>query len=142
MLPTLVRRQFTGLIPPKIATPSHLVCILPRISFPTNFLFQSAGSGEGLAPLVNFYSKLPKGRAPAAGFDPEKKALNRLGLTILFFFGVGYTIDYNSMFQRLVLSELFLIKHRLHLVHLSKQPLMLIRGYPHTLAEYHKNHPH
>jgi hypothetical protein len=46
---------------------------------------------------VNFYSKLPKGRAPAAAFDPEKRALNRLGLTILFFFGVGYTIDYNSM---------------------------------------------
>ncbi|KAH0832259.1 hypothetical protein J3R83DRAFT_13245 [Lanmaoa asiatica] len=80
MLPTLVRRQFTGLIPPKIATPSHL----------------SAGSGEGLAPLVNFYSKLPKGRAPAAAFDPEKKALNRLGLAILFFFGVGYTMDYNK----------------------------------------------
>ncbi|KAG6372761.1 ATP17, subunit F of the F0 sector of mitochondrial F1F0 ATP synthase [Boletus reticuloceps] len=79
MLPTLVRRQFTGLIPPKIATPSHL----------------SAGSGAGLAPLVNFYSKLPKGRAPPATFDPEKKALNRLGLTLLFFFGVGYTIDYN-----------------------------------------------
>ncbi|KAF8133363.1 hypothetical protein EV363DRAFT_1259040 [Boletus edulis] len=80
MLPTLVRRQFTGLIPPKIATPSHL----------------TAGSGAGLAPLVNFYSKLPKGRAPPATFDPEKKAVNRLGLTLLFFFGVGYTIDYNS----------------------------------------------
>lgn len=47
---------------------------------------------------MNFYSKLPKGRAPAAAFDPEKKALNRLGLVILFFFGVGYTMDYNSMF--------------------------------------------
>lgn len=72
---------------------------LPGISIRTKFLCQSAGSGEGLAPLVNFYSKLPKGRAPPAAFDPEKKALNRLGLTILFFFGVGYTIDYNSTFS-------------------------------------------
>lgn len=69
----------------------------PCICICIDFLFQSAGSGEGLAPLVNFYSKLPKGRAPAAAFDPEKKALNRLGLAILFFFGVGYTLDYNSM---------------------------------------------
>ena len=73
---------------------SSLPCIFALAQVPKT---QSAGSGEGLAPLVNFYSKLPKGRAPPAGFDPEKRALNRLGLTILFFFGVGYTIDYNSM---------------------------------------------
>lgn len=76
---------------------------LPAVSVCAHFV-QSAGSGEGLAPLVNFYSKLPKGRAPPAAFDPEKRALNRLGLTILFFFGVGYTIDYNSMFSSCALG--------------------------------------
>jgi hypothetical protein len=38
MLPSLVRRQFTGLIPPKIATPSHLVCLHYR-AFPSPLIF-------------------------------------------------------------------------------------------------------
>lgn len=70
--------------------------------------------------MVNFYSKLPKGRAPPAAFNPEKKALNRLGLTILFFFGVGYTIDYNSKFWPCRFGTSLMEYHLLHLVHLSK----------------------
>ncbi|KAH9075610.1 hypothetical protein EDB83DRAFT_1800109 [Lactarius deliciosus] len=47
---SLVRRQLSGLVPPKIASPSIL----------------SAGKGADLSPLVAFYSKLPKGPAPEA----------------------------------------------------------------------------
>jgi len=83
---SLIRRQLGGLVPPKIATPSHL----------------SGGSGEGLAPLVNFYSKLPKGPAPASAFKGIKarffsgKNASAVPLwsTILGIFALGYTIDY------------------------------------------------
>lgn len=68
------------------------------------FFPQSGGSGEGLAPLVNFYSKLPKGPAPASGFGGIKarffngKNASALPLwgTIFGIFAFGYTIDYQS----------------------------------------------
>ncbi|OSX57098.1 hypothetical protein POSPLADRAFT_1174569 [Postia placenta MAD-698-R-SB12] len=86
MQPTLIRRQLGGLVPPKIATPSIL----------------SSGSGAGLGPLVNFYSKLPKGPAPASAFGGIKarffngknaSAVPLLG-AVLGIFALGYTIDY------------------------------------------------
>ncbi|KAL4080856.1 mitochondrial F1-F0 ATP synthase subunit F of fungi-domain-containing protein, partial [Scleroderma citrinum] len=84
MQPSLVRPLGT-LIPPKIATP-RLV---------------SAGSGEGLAPLVNFYSRLPKGPTPApvgglkARFFNGKNASAAPAVwVILGLFTLGYTIDY------------------------------------------------
>ena len=65
---------------------------------------QSSGSGGGLAPLVNFYSKLPKGPAPssAAGgikgrfFNGKNASASPVVWTILGLFGLGYTIDYQS----------------------------------------------
>jgi F-type H+-transporting ATPase subunit f len=73
-------------------------------SFPRPFYLQSGGSGEGLGPLVNFYSKLPKGPAPASGFGGIKarffngKNASVLPLwgTIFGIFALGYTIDYQS----------------------------------------------
>ncbi len=64
---------------------------------------QSGGSGEGLAPLVNFYSKLPKGSAtPRTGGIKARFFLGNnvsggpyLAL-ILGLFGIGYTLDYQS----------------------------------------------
>ncbi|KAH9941092.1 mitochondrial F1-F0 ATP synthase subunit F of fungi-domain-containing protein [Epithele typhae] len=85
---SLIRRQLGGLVPPKVATPSML----------------SSGSGAGLAPLVNFYSKLPKGSSATsasggikARFFNGKNASGKplLGL-ILGLFGIGYTIDYQK----------------------------------------------
>ncbi|KAI0777375.1 mitochondrial F1-F0 ATP synthase subunit F of fungi-domain-containing protein [Trametes elegans] len=86
MQPTLIRRQLGGLVPPKIATPSLL----------------SSGTGAGLSPLVNFYSKLPKGPAPttASGgikaryFNGKNASAAPLLFTILGIFTLGYTIDY------------------------------------------------
>ena len=65
---------------------------------------QSSGSGGGLAPLVNFYSKLPKGPAAttASGgikgrfFNGKNASAAPLLFTILGIFGLGYTIDYQS----------------------------------------------
>ncbi|PPR06041.1 hypothetical protein CVT26_007487 [Gymnopilus dilepis] len=84
---TLIRRQLGGLIPPKIATPKLV----------------SGGSGAGLAPLVDFYSKLPKGSAPArptgikgryfSGSNASGKPLVAL---IVGLFAIGYTLDYNQ----------------------------------------------
>jgi F-type H+-transporting ATPase subunit f len=78
-------RQLSGLIPPKIATPSHL----------------SSGGGEALAPLVNFYSKLPKGPSPSTTrgikgrfFNGKNASAKPLLATILVILGLGYTIDY------------------------------------------------
>ncbi|PAV16785.1 ATP17 subunit F of the F0 sector of mitochondrial F1F0 ATP synthase [Pyrrhoderma noxium] len=83
---SLVRRQLSTLIPPKVATPKSL----------------SGGSGAGLAPLVEFYSKLPKGPATAQSsgikgrfFDGKNASAKPLVFTILAIFGLGYTIDYN-----------------------------------------------
>ena len=83
---SLIRRNLGGLVPPKIATPSHL----------------SSGGGAALTPLVNFYSKLPKGRATATAgggikaryFNGKNASAAPLVWTILGIFGLGYTIDY------------------------------------------------
>ncbi|KIN96875.1 hypothetical protein M404DRAFT_1006469 [Pisolithus tinctorius Marx 270] len=85
MQPSLVRRQLGNLIPPKIATPKLV----------------SASSGEGLAPLVNFYSRLPKGPAPSQVGGIKAKYFNGKNASaapavwvILGLFTLGYTIDY------------------------------------------------
>ncbi|KAI0707527.1 ATP17, subunit F of the F0 sector of mitochondrial F1F0 ATP synthase [Cerioporus squamosus] len=86
MQPTLIRRQLGGLVPPKIASPSIL----------------SSGSGAGLGPLVNFYSKLPKGPSPSTAsggikaryFNGKNASAAPVLFTILAIFGLGYTIDY------------------------------------------------
>ena len=65
---------------------------------------QSSGTGAGLSPLVNFYSKLPKGPAPtttsggikARYFNGKNASAAPLLFTILGIFGLGYTIDYQS----------------------------------------------
>ncbi|KAF9234687.1 ATP17, subunit F of the F0 sector of mitochondrial F1F0 ATP synthase [Melanogaster broomeanus] len=84
---SLIRRQLGGIIPPKIASPSLL----------------SSGSGEGLAPLVNFYSKLPKGPAPPSGrglkarfFNGKNASAAPAAWIILGLFGFGYAIDYQK----------------------------------------------
>src|ERR1700733_12891824 len=85
---SLVRRNLSGLVPPKIASPSILVSplaasltTLTKRKFTTVFFYlfififflflysrirrtKSAGKGSDLSPLVAFYSKLPKGPAP------------------------------------------------------------------------------
>ncbi|KAF8817344.1 hypothetical protein BYT27DRAFT_7201783 [Phlegmacium glaucopus] len=82
---TLIRRQLGGLIPPKIATPKLV----------------SGGSGAGLGPLVDFYSKLPKGNAISVGgfkgryFDGKNASGVPLVRLIGGLFLIGYTIDYN-----------------------------------------------
>ncbi|KIP02939.1 hypothetical protein PHLGIDRAFT_20351 [Phlebiopsis gigantea 11061_1 CR5-6] len=86
MQPSLIRRQLGGLVPPKVASPSLL----------------SSGSGAGLSPLVNFYSKLPKGPAPASAasgikgrfFNGKNASGAPFALLIAGIFGLGYTIDY------------------------------------------------
>jgi F-type H+-transporting ATPase subunit f len=83
---SLIRRNLSGLVPPKIASPSIL----------------SAGKGADLTPLVAFYSKLPKGPAPeSAGrgikaryFNGKNASASPIVVTMLAIFGLGYTIDY------------------------------------------------
>ncbi|KAA1472332.1 hypothetical protein DENSPDRAFT_838571 [Dentipellis sp. KUC8613] len=83
---TLIRRSLGGLVPPKIASPSIL----------------SAGQGADLSPLVNFYSKLPKGPAPRAHaggikgrfFDGKNASAAPVVVAMVALFGLGYTIDY------------------------------------------------
>ncbi|KAJ7358522.1 mitochondrial F1-F0 ATP synthase subunit F of fungi-domain-containing protein [Mycena olivaceomarginata] len=80
-----LRRQLGGLVPPKIATP-RLV---------------TGNSGATLTPLVDFYSKLPKGPAPAR-FGGLKgrffSGKNASGAPVLALIGgiflIGYTLDY------------------------------------------------
>ncbi|PFH53316.1 hypothetical protein AMATHDRAFT_73505 [Amanita thiersii Skay4041] len=86
---SLIRRQLGGLVPPKIATP-RLV---------------SGESGSGLGPLVEFYSKLPKGQATArvSGikgrfFNGANASGKPLVAVIVGLFLVGYTVDYHSEF--------------------------------------------
>ncbi|KAF8223924.1 hypothetical protein L208DRAFT_1411184 [Tricholoma matsutake] len=83
---SLIRRQLGGLIPPKIATPKLV----------------AGESGTGLGPLVDFYSKLPKGQAAQrvggikgryfSGSNASGKPIVAL---ILGLFAIGYTLDYN-----------------------------------------------
>jgi F-type H+-transporting ATPase subunit f len=56
-----------------------------------------------LGPLVNFYSKLPKGEATkrvggikGRYFDGENASGKPIVALIFGIFAVGYTIDYNS----------------------------------------------
>jgi len=83
---SLVRRQLQGLIPPKIATPKLV----------------SGESGTGLGPLVEFYSKLPKGQAtPQVGgikgryFRGGNASGKPIVAVIVGLFAIGYTLDYN-----------------------------------------------
>ncbi|KAI0046341.1 hypothetical protein FA95DRAFT_1606981 [Auriscalpium vulgare] len=86
MQPSLIRRQLGGLVPPKIASPTLL----------------SAGQGADLSPLVDFYSKLPKGSAPTSSargikariFTGKNASASPIVITALALFGLGYTIDY------------------------------------------------
>ncbi|GJE92586.1 ATP synthase subunit f [Phanerochaete sordida] len=86
MQPSLIRRQLGGLVPPKVASPSLL----------------TTGTGASLAPLVNFYSKLPKGPAPSSASGGIKgrffNGKNASGAPLVWLmvgiFGLGYTIDY------------------------------------------------
>ena len=64
---------------------------------------QSGESGTGLGPLVEFYSKLPKGSvAPRVGgikgrfFAGENASGKPIVALLLGVFAVGYTLDYNS----------------------------------------------
>ncbi|KAH8822593.1 mitochondrial F1-F0 ATP synthase subunit F of fungi-domain-containing protein [Flagelloscypha sp. PMI_526] len=82
---SLVRRQLSGLVPPKIATPKLV----------------ASDSGAGLSPLVSFYSKLPKGRAPpkvggikGRYFVGNNASGKPIVATIAGLFLLGYTIDY------------------------------------------------
>ncbi|KAI0698124.1 mitochondrial F1-F0 ATP synthase subunit F of fungi-domain-containing protein [Cytidiella melzeri] len=88
MRPTLIRRDLGGLVPPKIASPSIL----------------TSGQGEGLAPLVGFYSRLPKGAAPKPAIRGIKERFfngkNASGAPLVWvmggLFALGYFIDYQK----------------------------------------------
>ncbi|KAJ8486954.1 hypothetical protein ONZ45_g14500 [Pleurotus djamor] len=62
----------------------------------------SGGSGDGLAPLLNFYSKLPKGPATASAgrglkarfFNGKNASGAPIVATVFAIFALGYTIDY------------------------------------------------
>ena len=87
---------------------------------------QTGGPGGSLTPLVNFYSKLPKGPAPQSNFGGLKAkyfsgknaSAAPILATILGIFAVGYTIDYQSapfvIFRtlELTLTVLFLFLFR------------------------------
>jgi F-type H+-transporting ATPase subunit f len=65
---------------------------------------KTSGSGSSLTPLVNFYSKLPKGPASkvsgggikARYFNGKNASAAPLVWTILGIFTFGYAIDYQS----------------------------------------------
>ena len=70
---------------------------------------QTGGHGGSLTPLVDFYSKLPKGPAPQTSFGGLKAkyfsgrnaSAAPVLATILGIFAIGYTIDYQSAFHHL-----------------------------------------
>lgn len=74
----------------------------------TEIYVQTTGSGSSLAPLVNFYSKLPKGPRSASASGGIKgrffNGKNASGAPLLWLiggiFGLGYTIDYQSESSR------------------------------------------
>ena len=120
MYASAVRRQLSGLVPPKIASPSILVSPLRySISDSSHNLFflllQSAGKGADLSPLVAFYSKLPKGPAPepavrgikARYFNGKNASASPIVFTVLALFGLGYTIDYQSEWALIVTRVLY-----------------------------------
>jgi len=65
---------------------------------------KTSGSGASLTPLVNFYSKLPKGAASSVAgggikaryFNGKNASAAPLVWTILGLFTFGYAIDYQS----------------------------------------------
>ena len=71
---------------------------------------QSSGQGSELAPLVAFYSKLPKGPAPspraaslkAKFFDGKNASGKPLVYGIVGIFLIGYTLDYQSAYAVLL----------------------------------------
>ena len=166
---SLVRRNLSGLVPPKIASPSILVspqrylisdsnirlthAIRPFFFFFLNFglLFlctQSAGKGADLSPLVAFYSKLPKGQAPepavrgikARYFNGKNASASPIVVTVLALFGLGYTIDYHSEFQRAASIYCYycyhqLIRHRFSFLFFSSVHLSMSRS-PHEWNVY------
>ncbi|TFL01200.1 mitochondrial F1-F0 ATP synthase subunit F of fungi-domain-containing protein [Pterulicium gracile] len=84
---SVARRQLGNIVPPKIASPSIL---------------GGGSSGGALTPLVQFYSKLPKGKPTARAGGLKGKFFNRgnesglpLVATIFGIFAMGYTIDYH-----------------------------------------------
>lgn len=95
---------------------------------------QSGGSGAGLGPLVNFYSKLPKGPATArvsgikgryfAGSAASGKPIVAL---IVGLFAIGYTIDYNSP-SSFSISLLEIFTHIPFAVHLSMCISIFVSG--------------
>ncbi|KAL9710867.1 ATP synthase f chain, mitochondrial precursor [Leucoagaricus gongylophorus] len=87
MRASLIRHNLGGLVPPKIATPKLV----------------SGGSGAGLGPLVDFYSKLPKGHgAPRVSgikgryFNGKNASGAPLVALIAGIFGVSYFLDYQQ----------------------------------------------
>lgn len=106
MQPSLIRRQLGGLVPPKVASPTLLVSISRSVKCRKfdQACSQTTGTGSSLAPLVNFYSKLPKGPRPASASGGIKgrffNGKNASGAPLVWLigglFGLGYTIDYQS----------------------------------------------
>ncbi|GFZ43263.1 hypothetical protein JCM24511_00982 [Saitozyma sp. JCM 24511] len=89
MFPSAARRSLSGLIPPKIATPSAV---------------SSGSTSTRTQAVIDFYSKLPKGPKPASErpgglrgryFEGKNASGAPFLATIFILFGIGYTIDYN-----------------------------------------------
>jgi len=116
MQPSFARRQLGGIVPPKVASPTLLVrfynspprnctTLTPHASFLVSSV-QTGGSGGSLTPLVDFYSKLPKGPTPQSSFGGLKAryfsgknaSAAPILATILGIFAIGYTIDYQSAY--------------------------------------------
>ena len=111
---SLIRRSLGGIVPPKIAAPTILVCLctahlLEMVGETLTCSLQSSGQGSELAPLVAFYSKLPKGPAPPAPaaslkakfFDGKNASGKPLVYGIIGIFLIGYTLDYQSAYPTL-----------------------------------------
>ena len=84
--------------------------LLCSLTLHSSFSFssvQTGGSGGSLTPLVDFYSKLPKGPAPQTSFGGLKAryftgknaSAAPILATILGIFTIGYTIDYQSAYH-------------------------------------------
>jgi hypothetical protein len=88
-------------------------------------VWQSGNSGGGLGPLVDFYSKLPKGHAPArfggikGRFFSGKNASAGPALAIIGgLFLIGYTMDYqraSAFFFRIYVSLNVRVASAVHL---------------------------
>lgn len=145
MHPSLVRRQLGGIVPPKVASPTLLVRFLGEkkgdfchVDFSWVSSVQTGGHGGSLTPLVDFYSKLPKGPAPQTSFGGLKaryfNGKNASGApilaTIFGIFAIGYTIDYQSACaladSRGFSVYLIFPFHMTFVVHLSASPTMTV----------------